>query len=81
MQALKAKDVPVKVLGPLAPLADLHRVALARSDQVTVTTYVTVSGLERRVVIGMGETVGSDRLMAMSRCTAQLVWIDQPAPD
>ncbi|KAK7091343.1 uncharacterized protein [Littorina saxatilis] len=76
---IQANGVPVQIL--LRPYNDdeLRDVALAGSNQVTVSDYQTVSGLERRVVIGTGSAKDErdmlNRLHAMSRCTAQLVWI------
>ena len=50
--------------------------ALALTDQVTVASAWTASGLERRVVIGVGSVDPYKRLLYMSRCTAQLIWIE-----
>ena len=44
--------------------------------QVTVSPWQNVSGLERRVVVSMGEIADYERFYVMSRCTAQLIWID-----
>ena len=49
--------------------------------QVTVSHWENVSGLERRVVVGMGEIDDYDRYYVMSRCTAQIVWIDNRPHD
>ena len=69
----------------------LADVALAESDRVTVADYGTVSGLERRVVVWLpGRWQGDDdvrfdddinahdRLVAVSRCTTQLLVVDVP---
>ena len=82
VRALRARAVPVRVVKYTAPDADVRDVALAVRDEVVLTDYNVVTGLERRLVIGLGDTGGGsdmwDRLYAMSRCTAQLVWIDLP---
>ena len=44
--------------------------------QVTVSPWQNVSGLERRVVVSMGEIADYEIFYVMSRCTAQLIWID-----
>lgn len=91
VRALRENGIPVKVLTREGHTEDdLRKVALAVEDVVTMTDYETVSGLERRVVIGIegkdrkraadGERyVDANRLHAISRCTAQLVWIGQPS--
>ena len=43
---------------------------------MTVSPWQNVSGLERRVVVSMGEIADYERFYVMSRCTAQLIWID-----
>ena len=78
LRSLRNRGVPVRLLNPDDPEDAVRDVALALSNQVTVTDYESASSLERRVVIGLGEGVGFYRLLAMSRCTAQLVWVDEP---
>ena len=78
VQGLRSSGVPVGVLERGSPEEDVHDVALAQTDQVILTDYETVSGLERRVVVGITEGEWEERLLSMSRCTAQLVWIDRP---
>ncbi|KAK7092750.1 uncharacterized protein [Littorina saxatilis] len=75
IQGLRNSGVPVGLLYPHCPDPLVHDAALATTDQVIVTEYYSVSGLERRVVVGLSG-FGLDRLMGMSRCTAQLIWID-----
>lgn len=91
VRALRESSVPVRVLTPQNTETDLREVALAVKDEVTVSDYDTVAGLERRVVVGIeGEEkkraavekiryIVASRLDAISRCTAQLVWIGQPS--
>ena len=92
VRALRASDVPVRGLTRHDADSELRDAALAVRDQVTVSDYETVAGLERRVVVGVGRGRGeteeggggareidSSRLFAMSRCTGQLVWIGQPS--
>ncbi|KAK7088942.1 hypothetical protein V1264_024640 [Littorina saxatilis] len=76
---LHAGGIPVKILTTDSNDAEIHDAALALKNEVTVTDFVTVSGLERRVVIGTGTSADQsflkNRLLAMSRSTAQLAWI------
>ena len=58
-----------------------EEVALAESDEVVISHWMGVAGLERRVVIGMmpfedecDELAVQARLYGMSRCTGQLFW-------
>lgn len=57
----------------------IESLALAKDDKMIVTSYKVVQGLERRIVIGMGDqnfgNSGLDQLYSMSRCTSQLIWI------
>ncbi|XP_070207999.1 uncharacterized protein [Littorina saxatilis] len=70
---------------------DVHDVAVAATDRVTVTHYDYVQGLERRVVVmvpgwdketdeGRSDEMIDlrDRLFAVSRCTTQLIMVDVP---
>jgi len=77
VRALLASHIPLCVLPDRgASQAALRDLATATTDQVTVAHYYTVSGLERRVVVGMKAGAGLNRLSAMSRCTSFLIWID-----
>ena len=78
VQGLSSRGIPVGILERSSPEEDICDVALAWTDQVTMTDYETVSGLERRVIVGITEGEWEERLMSMSRCIAQLVWIGQP---
>ena len=78
VHGLNSRGIPVGILERNSPEEDVCDVALARTDQVTLTDYETVSGLERRIVVGITEGEWEERLLSMSRCTAQLVWIDPP---
>ena len=83
IQALRGKNVPVRVVTSRDSDTKIGVVALAQKNEVIVTDSQTMSGLERRVVIGMGISSQSNtsrsairhRLMAMSRSTSLLVWI------
>ena len=83
IQALRGKNVPVRVVTNRDSDTKIGVVALAQKNEVIVTDSQTMSGLERRVVIGMGISSQSNtsrsairhRLMAMSRSTSLLVWI------
>ncbi|XP_070206605.1 uncharacterized protein [Littorina saxatilis] len=70
---------------------DVDDMAVAATDRVTVTHYSWVQGLERRVVVMLpgrdkatdegrnDELIDlSDRLLAASRCTTQLIMVDVP---
>ena len=55
--------------------------ALSLEDKIIVSRWNEVTGLERRIVIGMMEFADecdsnavSGRLHGMSRCTGQLIW-------
>ncbi|XP_070209288.1 uncharacterized protein [Littorina saxatilis] len=88
VRALRAHNIPVNVVASDASDDDLRDVALALKNEVTVTDYETVSGLERKVVVVVGrkedeakeKDVDASRLLAVSRCTALLVCIEKP-PD
>ena len=63
-------------------------VAVSRTDQVTVSEWGCVQGLERRVVVWVGHwgwrVRGIDLyspLPAMTRCTTQLIIVHTPDPD
>ena len=80
-RGLEAEGVPLEVIDRrTATATDLHRMAMALTDQVTVTDSECVSGLERRVIVGVeGRYVGVwDRLQVMSRCTSLLIWAGTP---
>ncbi|XP_070209680.1 uncharacterized protein [Littorina saxatilis] len=71
--------IPMQILTQDDKDTKFRDVALGLKNEVTVSDYETVSGLERRVVIGTGSSSDQadlqNRLLAMSRCTALLVWI------
>ncbi|XP_070209681.1 uncharacterized protein [Littorina saxatilis] len=71
--------IPMQIVTEIDGDTKYRDVALGLKNEVTVSDYETVAGLERRVVIGTGSSSDQaellNRLMAMSRCTAQLVWI------
>ena len=99
VQGLRAARKPVCVLEKIERARDraewkkrMDDVAVARTDQVMVTGYRAVGGLERRVVVWLPgrhqrfdagdsdeEIEARDRLYAVSRCTSQLVVVDVPA--
>ena len=84
IRELEKKGIPVQVLPEDATYPQLRDVALAKENKVTVSHTRGVSGLERRIVVGMGGKKRSNmeddnRLLAMSRCTAQLIWIGKPS--
>nr|KAG5711423.1 hypothetical protein BaRGS_025850 [Batillaria attramentaria] len=76
---LRSSGIPVRVVPAGANEDDVRRLALAEKNEVVVTVYTVVSGLERRILVGVGDNKfgnnGLDRLYSMSRCTSQLVWI------
>ena len=77
-QGLRQRGVPVAVLDwSTATPQQLEDLGAALTDQVTVTDWLCVTGLERRVVVGVGGS-GADRVFVMSRCTGLLVWIGTP---
>ena len=80
-RGLQAEGVPLGVIDwRTATSTDLHRMAMALTDRVTVTDSRCVRGLERRVIVGVEGGSGGvlDRLDVMSRCTSQLIWIGTP---
>ena len=84
LQGLREAGVPVSVLNSndTRAVADVATMAMAH-DQVVAANSHTVSGLERPVVVWVqGDAVTADesvgRLHAMSRSTAQLVWVKRP---
>ena len=84
IRVLEEKGIPVQVLPEDATYPQLRDVALATENKVTVSYTRGVSGLERRIVVGMGGKIRSkreddNRLLAMSRCTSQLIWIGEPS--
>ncbi|XP_070207910.1 uncharacterized protein [Littorina saxatilis] len=98
VRGLRDEGLPVCVLGrqdlrhnTARWERDVHDVAVAATDRVTVTYYHWVQGLERRVVVMLpgrhketdeGASDGmidlTDRLFAASRCTTQLIMVDVP---
>ena len=81
-RGLEAEGVPLDVIDRrTATATDLHRMAMALTNQVTVTDIQCVRGLERRVIVGVeGGRFGVvlDRLEVMSRCTSLLIWAGRP---
>ena len=84
LQGLREAGVPVSVLNSndTRAVADVATMAMA-IDQVVAANSHTVSGLERPVVVWVqGDAVTADesvgQLHAMSRSTAQLVWVKRP---
>ena len=82
LQGLREAGVPVSVLKSSDTRA-VAEVATMEQDHVVAANSRTVSGLERPVVVWVqgdeetaDESVG--RLHAMSRSTAQLVWVKRP---
>ena len=83
-RGLQAEGVPLEVIDwSTATATDLNRMAMALTDRVTVTDRWCVSGLERRVIVGLeGRWFGVwDRLGVMSRCTSLLIWIGTPSDE
>ena len=77
-QGLTQAHIPVAVVDySTATPGEIDDLAAALTDQVTITDSDCVSGLERRVVVGV-EGSGADRRDCMSRCTGLLVWIGTP---
>ncbi|XP_076438209.1 uncharacterized protein LOC143277312 [Babylonia areolata] len=74
--ALRSKGVPLSVVRP-GDKDDMRDMALAVTDQVTVTDWGAVQGLERRVVVCVHSEVKdyADGHTATSRCTSQLLYI------
>ena len=84
IRELEKKGIPVQVLPEDATYQQLRNVALATKNKVTVSHTRGVLGLERKIVVGMGGKMRSkreddNRLLAMSRCTSQLIWIGEPS--
>ena len=84
IRGLEENSIPVQVLPEDATYPQLRDVALATENKLTVSHTRGVSGLERRIVVGMGGKIRSkreedNRFLAMSRYTAQLIWIEKPS--
>ena len=77
VQGLDQCGVPLAVVSLHSSEAQLEGLALRTQDCVMVTDHRTASGLQRKVVVGVGSDQ-DDRLYAMSRCTSLLVHIDDP---
>ena len=61
VRGLRQAAVPVAVVDWITATAgDWEDLALARTDRVTVTDHDCVRGLERQVVVGVGEGGGTD---------------------
>ena len=76
LTVLQDNGFPVALVTTQSPDSDVCSFALASDDKVVVADQACVHGLERRVVIGMGNLVDG-RAIVMSRCIAQVVWIDK----
>nr|KAG5691088.1 hypothetical protein BaRGS_027592 [Batillaria attramentaria] len=79
VRGLRARNVPVQVVRRLDPDDVIRDVALAISNKVTVADYTMVAGLERRLVVGMGAEgfCSYSDMLAMSRSSGHLLWIDK----
>ena len=75
VRGLRHSGVPVAVVTSRDPVGQ-RDLALALTDRVTVTDDTAVTGLERRVVIVVGMGMAQYSMIAVSRCTAQLILID-----
>jgi hypothetical protein len=83
LHSLPSNNIPVKVITKTSSNDEKRSMALALENTVIVTDAMTVSGLERRIVIGLDKGAkvskgigGDERLYGMSRSTSQLVWLD-----
>ena len=84
IRGLEENSIPVQVLPEDATYPQLRDVAMATENKVTVSHTRGVSGLQRMIVVGMGGKIpckreDDNRFLAMSRCTAQLIWIGKPS--
>nr|KAG5693309.1 hypothetical protein BaRGS_008385 [Batillaria attramentaria] len=79
VRGLRARNVPVQVVRRLDPDDVIRDVALAISNRVTVADYTMVAGLERRLVVGIGAEgfCSYSDMLAMSRSSGHLLWIDK----
>ena len=79
---MEHRDRAVVVAGWESRAAD---VAVARRDEVTVADWLSVHGLERRVVVYLSDLPRDDdypfNLFAISRCTTQLIIVEPPSED
>lgn len=79
VRGLRERGFPVHVVERFESSSDIRIMALALENKVTVANWKTVQGLERKVVVIVGDIGDSlDRLLVVSRCTSELVWIDSP---
>ncbi|KAK7105249.1 uncharacterized protein [Littorina saxatilis] len=81
LRGLREERIPVKVLKS-SDMEGVRDVAnMTGPDQVIATDNRVVQGLERKVVVCVGSvSVGDDRmgrLKSASRCTSQLVWVEE----
>nr|KAG5694432.1 hypothetical protein BaRGS_017465 [Batillaria attramentaria] len=80
---LRARGVPVQVVTSRDDEAAIRNVALSTGNQVTVTDWSVVSGLERRLVVVVGWDPIVVNVLARSPNPPPLasrVWPDQPVP-
>ena len=74
---LQQSGVPVAVVDRHSDDAQLRDLALGTSDIVMISDCDAVSGLERRIVVALSDGSVADRMFSISRCTSQLVCIDE----
>lgn len=76
----ECKKFPVRAVKRFTDDSTIRDTALALSNEVTVSHYRHVLGLEKKVVVLAPNLTWKndyDRLYDMSRCTSQLILIDQ----
>ena len=80
LKGLRDAGVPVTVMENTDTKALVDVVTMSGGDHVIATDYDSVRGLERPVVVWVQGTGNEDRgrLLAMSRCTAQLICVKPP---
>ena len=76
VEELKECGFPVEAVDRYSHHTEKRDLALGTTNRVTVTDSRTFSGLERSIVVGLGEQSVS-RLHTVSRSTSQVIVIDQ----
>lgn len=80
VQGLRECNVPVRIVTKGDTKA-IDAMALAASDEVTVTKWKLANGLERKVIVVLNNgnktrSDMSDRMQSATRCSSQLIRID-----
>lgn len=78
VDVLRQEKIPVKLLLRDENFDDSNDLATASSDVVWMANGDRVRGLEKKVVVCLGNDHQNVRLYHMSRCTSRLVIVIEP---